>query len=247
MERKYALIISVILTIIIASDFYMLKYLAQDDNRESAVLSRVIDGDTIELDDGRVVRLLNINSPEKGQSGSDLSKNFLKSFENQSIELDIVGTDKYMRQLARLYANDYLNLEIVKKGFASKFLVDSSELKLFDGAETNAIKKSLGIWTKSNFFGCFQSKIDQKKEIVELTSLCGEINLSGWQIKDESRKIYLLNITIKKKLNLHTALGKDNETDIYWNSNQDIWNNDRDSFYLFDSGNKIAHQQTYGY
>jgi len=247
MDKKYALLISVILTIIIASDTFLFSLINKDSDKEKVVVMRVIDGDTIQLEDGRIVRLLNINSPEKGKPGSAESTSFLKQYENSSIQIEITGTDKYFRNLARLYSPDYLNLLIVQDGFASKFLVDPSELKLFSNAEAKAINNSYGIWKKSDYFGCFNSKIDSKKEIVTISNTCNEINLSGWMLKDESRKIYVFKSSIKDKLIIHTGVGKDNETDYFWNSNQNIWNDDRDTLYLFDSEGKIVHSHDYGY
>ena len=45
------------------------------------MISRVIDGDTVELEDGRTIRLLNINTPEKGRPFSDEATDFLKEYE----------------------------------------------------------------------------------------------------------------------------------------------------------------------
>ena len=40
--------------------------LTRDSSAEGAVVARVIDGDTVELVDGRRVRLVQIDTPEKG-------------------------------------------------------------------------------------------------------------------------------------------------------------------------------------
>ena len=48
-------------------------------------------------------------------------------------------------------------------------------------------------------------------------------------------------------ITLHSGSGSDNSTDIFWNSRGDIWNNDRDSSYLFDSSGGIAQYESYGY
>ena len=251
MDKKYSLVIAFLITGIIFLDIFLFTNLIRKDNKsiETAVLSRVIDGDTIVLNDNRIIRLLNVNSPEKGAYNSELSKDFLKNFENQSIKLIITGIDKYSRNLARIYSSDltYLNLKLVEKGFASKFLVDKKELSLFSNAESYAISNSKGTWIKSEHFGCFKAAIDKIKEIVSLKNHCNIINFNSWYLKDESRKIYLFkNINIGSII-IHSNVGEDNETDVFWNSKQDIWNNDRDSMYLFDEKNKIAHYQSYGY
>ena len=126
MNRKTALLISILLTLLLA---YFSSYSHNEASSEYASVSRVIDGDTLELEDGRIIRLLNINSPEKGALNAELSKEFLELFVNSTLEFKFEGNDKYGRSLARIYSQDYLNLKIVELGLASKFLVDDNELK----------------------------------------------------------------------------------------------------------------------
>jgi hypothetical protein len=56
-----------------------------------------------------------------------------------------IGLDKYKRTLARIYSSEYVPLDIVRRGFASTFLVDDSELDEFLKAELNAINLGLGM------------------------------------------------------------------------------------------------------
>lgn len=249
MDKKYALIFSLLLAGLIVSDVFIFNTLAgSNEVLEKAVISRVIDGDTVEIDDGRTVRLLNINSPEKGTHGCNLSADFLRRFENKSIEMEITGTDKYGRTLARLYSEgDYLNLNIVQFGFASKFLVNKEELSLFSEAEESAIKGAEGIWTHSEHFGCFESKIYEDEEIVSLENNCPQVDIRGWMLKDESRKVYTFKNISFERITLHSLAGTDNSTDIFWNNKDNIWNSDRDTLYLFDSEGNLVHHESYGY
>lgn len=238
------MLFALLITILIATNISLFHFLKEN---ESAIISRVIDGDTLELADGRIIRLLNINTPEKNEFGSELAKSYLKTFENSSINLEVAGIDKYQRVLARIYAPDYINLQIVKLGLARKFLVDKAETRIFLEAEEGAIKGSLGIWKKSSYYGCFKAEVDAKEELVKIINNCPAISISGWIIRDESRKFYKFgNISIGK-INIHSGAGKDNETSMFWNSGAGIWNNDRDTLYLFDSENKIALHHFYGY
>lgn len=247
MKKSYALIVSIAITLFLFAIFSFIRSNAAQGTLENAIISRVIDGDTVQLEDGRIIRLLNINSPEKNFYGSELGKNFLELYVNKSIGIKIIGKDKYYRNLAKLYAPEYLNLEIVKKGYASKFLVQEDELKEFDQAEKYAINNSLGLWKKSPYYGCFNAEIESEKEIVHLINTCSIIKADKWALKDESRKIYLISNVSLGSINIHTTIGKNNETDLFWNSKQTIWNNDRDSLYLFDSQGKIIAYSSYGY
>jgi len=245
MERKRAFLIALMFTILIAGNYLIFSY--NPPQRELVTVARVIDGDTLVLEDGRTIRLLNINSPEKSTPFYTLSLNYLKPLENNSIELEVTGVDKYSRTLARIYNPEYVNLNLVLDGLATKFLVHSSEIKDFAEAEKYAIENSFGIWEHSQYYGCFTAEIDAEDEKITLINACGPLNLKDWIISDESSKTYKFYSINLNKITLHSEIGEDNEDQIYWNSKRNIWNNDRDTFYLFDSEGKIAHHQAYGY
>lgn len=245
MKKSHALIFALAITLLIAANISLIN--SYKTIREKATILRIIDGDTIELSDKRKIRLLNINVPEKNQAGHELAENYLKDFLNKTIELEITGSDKYNRVLARIYLDEYINLELVEKGYSSKFLVDESELKLFSNAEKNAIDSSLGMWQKSQYYGCIKSEIEEKMERVILSSNCNKVNISSWILKDESRKNYHFKSLELVKITLHSLEGTDNSTDLFWNSKTNIWNNDRDTLYLFDREGKIVHYNFYGY
>lgn len=242
MKKFHALLLSFLITGLIASNIYLFSLL-NPKVRETAIVSRVIDGDTLELNDKRIIRLANINAPEKDAP----STNFLKFLENKTIELEIIGSDKYSRNLARIYIPEYLNLKIVSLGFASKFLVHDSEIKEFSKAEQNAIENSLGIWNHSVYYNCFTTQIDKYNEIIKLINNCEEINLEEWGLKDESTRFYTFPSVSLGEISLHSNLGEDNATDLFWNSKTNIWNNDRDTLYLFDQEGGLVHHESYGY
>ena len=162
MEKRYAFIFALVITLIIALNVFLFN-ISFSPQREKAKISRIIDGDTMELEDGKRIRLLNINAFEKNQPGHELAVDYLKNYENKTLEIEITGIDKYYRILARIYSPGYLNFELVKKGFASKFLVDKKELEIFADAEKNAIDKFLGIWQKSLYYDCIKSDINEKE------------------------------------------------------------------------------------
>ena len=246
MQQKHAFILALLLTLLIASDVYLFSHLNKAE-RKTVLITRGIDGDTFEIEKGEVIRLLNINTPEKGISGFEEAKQFLVQFENKTVEIEKVGSGKYGRTLARIYSPNYLNLEIIQKGLGTKFLVEKSELKLFSKAEKSAIESGLGIWKKSQYFNCFKSEIDSKEEVISIKSICGNINFENWVITDESRKEYKFPDLSFIEINLHTSEGENNETDLFWNSKTSVWNNDRDSLYIFDSERRLAHYESYGY
>ena len=274
MKAKHALILSIVLTILIASNVYLFSNF-EKTQRKKVTITRVIDGDTLELEDKSIVRLENINTPEKSVKGFEEAKEFLAKYERKKVEIEITGYDKYGRLLGKIYtpeyanylqpqsealadegsshsrrdsqASRYLNLEIVSEGLATKFLVSNEEKELFSIAEESAISQEKGIWKKSNYFDCITSEINARNELIILKSNCGEINIENWILGDESRKRYEFKSFNLDKLTFHTSSGKDNNTDIFWNLKTNVWNNDRDTLYLFDSGGELVHHESYGY
>jgi endonuclease YncB( thermonuclease family) len=248
MQRKHASILALCLTILISNTIFLFS-LSERDNLNSVIVSRVIDGDTFVTDSGEIIRLANINAPEKKSNLSLLSKAYLSSFINESIFLERIKIEKYGRTLGRIYTknNTYINLQLVNLGLASKFLVDESELSYFSRAEENAIENNKGIWNKSSFKDCIFIDIHEREEFVIIKNICSPIDFSGWVIKDESRKEYKFKNYINKVLILHSSSGNDNSTDLFWNEEKDIWNNDRDTLYLFDKENNLVFHKSYGY
>ncbi len=246
MERKFALFFAIAITLLIAINASIFSTQFSPE-REEVKIQRIIDGDTLELEDSRKIRLSNINTPEKNIPGSELATAYLKQYEDKIVEIEITGSDKYGRVLARIFVPDYLNLELVKRGLAVKYLVKEEEKKLFAEAEESAIKSSLGIWKKSPYYNCLESFISEKEEIVTISNKCNKLNIASWILKDESRKLYVFKEIELGVIKLHTEQGEDNETDIFWNSKSDIWNNDRDTLYMYDKDWQIIHYNSYGY
>ena len=89
---------------------------------ESARVVRILDGDTVELADGRIVRLIGIDTPEKGQPGADsatMCNTALVLGRTVRLEYGHERSDRYGRTLAYLYVDDRMvNREILNAGWA---------------------------------------------------------------------------------------------------------------------------------
>ncbi|MBU0547189.1 MAG: thermonuclease family protein [Candidatus Omnitrophica bacterium] len=107
------------------------------------LVTRVVDGDTLKLEDGKYLRLLGIDTPEMHESAklhrdalrSKQSVEAIKQLGRQSyeftkqmvegkrvrLEFDIERYDKYNRILAYVFLDDgtFLNARIVEEGYAS--------------------------------------------------------------------------------------------------------------------------------
>lgn len=123
-----------------------------------------IDGDTIKLADGERVRLIGIDSPEKGQCFYEESRQFAKELldgKTVILEQDISGKDDYGRPLRyallpaatededRLLVNDAL----VRKGFARAVASppDNQYRDLFISAQEEAIRENRGLWAACEY------------------------------------------------------------------------------------------------
>lgn len=247
MKKRDSLIFACLIAGIIISLGVLASLLHSKANLETTRILRVIDGDTVVVEDGRHVRLLNVNTAEKTEPGSEEAKEFTSQYINKTVKMQVTGEDKYHRSLARLYVPEYLNLALVQNGHATKFLVAPEEEKEFAKAEESAVAAELGRWEKSPLFGCVAVKINAEEELVTLTSICDSLNTKDWIIKDESRKTYHVPKRTLGEVTLHTKKGTDDQTNLYWGLTQDVWNNDRDTFYLYDADWHMIAYQSYGY
>ncbi len=242
MEKRYAIIVALLITGIIAGNY--LFFYEFDIKRESVVVARVIDGDTIELDDGRKIRMLNVDTPESGEFMSDEAVGFLKNFENKTIELEVSGTDRYGRILGRMFSPSYVNLELVELGLARAFLVQEEEIKNFKKAESEARDKGLGLWEKSEYYGCLGVEINKKEEYVIIENLCGA-DITKWSIKDESTRKYVFKKHYEK-VRLNSGSGQDSNDEVFWGRGN-VWNDDKDSIFIRDDEEKLVYFNSYGY
>ena len=126
-------------------------------------VSRVIDGDTIQLKNGETVRYLDINTPETvhpskpiecyGRNSSDHNK---KLVNGKTIYLftGINSRDKYGRTLAYVYTeNSFVNGELVAEGFAEARSYGQPGILFRELKELHNMAKSKtkGLWGKCKY------------------------------------------------------------------------------------------------
>ncbi len=126
---KVAILIFIFLIAVNYSYFdNLLKNFLSED--KEIIVDRVIDGDTIESN-GTSIRLLGINSPEKGEFGYNEAKNFLQNkILNKTVTLKFTNerTDKYGRTLAYVFINSLnINVESVRNGFSNYYFYSGKD------------------------------------------------------------------------------------------------------------------------
>jgi len=117
----------------------------------------VIDGDSLMLVNGEEVRLICIDTPEKGREGYLDAKEYLEELVfGKMVRLvrDVSDRDKYERLLRYVYLEDgsFVNEMIVKKGYGTvyRYEPDVSLCPVIQSAEDYARRHDLGIWEDSS-------------------------------------------------------------------------------------------------
>lgn len=125
---------------------------------ERATVAEVVDGDTLRLDDGRVVRLVQIDAPEPRDRecyGADATAALLE-LAPEGTEVTLVrdgvldSVDRFDRLLRYVFVGARnLNLELVREGAAAPYFFDGDRGRyadrLLDAAE-KARDEGVGLW-----------------------------------------------------------------------------------------------------
>lgn len=126
-----------------------------------ATVTRVIDGDTIEVDINGItydVRYIGVDTPEMtdkrpeiyalAQEAAGLNRQLVEGKVVQ-LEKDVSETDKYDRLLRYVYVGDiFVNAELVKYGLAraKAYEPDTKNQDYFEELEAGAKQEKIGIW-----------------------------------------------------------------------------------------------------
>lgn len=126
--------------------------------RYKTKVARVVDGDTIKLETGEVVRYIGIDTPETvhpskpvqcyGKEASDKNRELVEGKEIK-LEKDVSETDKYGRLLRYIWLGDMLvNEYLVREGYAqsSSYPPDIKYQNKFIEAQRLARDENKGLW-----------------------------------------------------------------------------------------------------
>lgn len=110
-------------------------------------VTRVIDGDTFETKEKQIIRIKDINAPEKGLCGYDTSKAYLTHLIlGKNVYIKVSWLDRYRRQIGSVYLTDGTNLteKIVRDGEAMLVQTSKSDKTLLAaGNEARTEKRGL--------------------------------------------------------------------------------------------------------
>jgi micrococcal nuclease len=247
-KKKGVILISLISLLLFVIDYSFIdeglgKFL---DEKEFTIVSRIIDGDTIVVGNDTHVRLLGINTPEKGEEYYNEAKLSLAKLMNKTVQLEYTGDriDKYGRTLAYVIFEDNVNIEQVKNGFANFYIYGfdkySSQLKEAWN-ECLAKGKNLCEKSKDKCANCIELK-SIKNQTVKLVNNCGfNCNLTNWQIKDEGRKKFVFeNYILEEEVSIIVGNETNTEERLFWKREDYVWTEGGDTFFLRDSQGKLV-------
>lgn len=230
------------------------------DYKDGDTFDVLIENPVAGLREKETVRLLGVDAPELAgdeffaTNAAIYTKQLLKG---NSIYL-VLGSrsrDSFCRLLAYVYLNDgtFLNADLLSKGYVRLFT--KMECLLYDrffAIQNDAMAKRLGLWGERDEKIAILYIYNHAREehVVIANNLNKRIDLSGWFVKDSEDNI--LHIPEHAFIEQHGLMriytGENGIADppqAYYTLTENIWGNDGDAAYLFDSrGNLI---DTYEY
>lgn len=222
------------------------------NEQQTVSVNRIVDGDTIDTSIGKI-RLLGINTPEKGEKYSTEAKTFLeRQVLNKTVKIEF-GKEKkdlYGRYLAYVFSEGKnVNLEIVKAGFANPYFPSGKDnyyslfFEAWEKCTENYCKKS-----EDKCGNCIVVKeLDKYEQKVIFSNKCNfNCNISNWDVKDEGRKHFIFNNSViyaNSELKLIVENKTDTKTTKYWKRETYVWTSSGDTLFLRDSaGNLVTYE-----
>lgn len=230
-----------------------------------ATVVRVVDGDTVELEDGRRVRYIGVNTPEQDQPFYEEAKESNRQLvegKQVLLEFDITTFDMYGRWLAYLFVEGrFVNYELVRRGFANVYTVPPNVKydELLRQAEGQAREEEAGLWASVEV-GVKITHIEADApgndndnpngEWIEIANRgTSPVDLTGYTLKDEANHIYTFGpfqLSPEATVRLLSGQGQDSEGELYWGFvGQSVWNNGGDSAYLRDPQGNLVDAYAY--
>ncbi len=220
---------------------------------ERGRVQRVVDGDSL-IVDGRDVRLIGINAPERGDAQHVAAREHLRSLvdgETVYLERDVERRDQYGRELAYVYRDDgtFVNHEMLRAGYAQAYTVPPNVLHALVAiqAEMAARESGSGLWARSELpleITHLQHDAPGRDEEnpggewieIENTGRVA-VALENVSIRDEANNVYVFadgDLGPGQVVRVHSGRGDDAPGRRFWGESRAIWNNGGDAAILRD-------------
>jgi len=253
--KKNVVVLIILIVLLFVINYSFLDSLLVDffDEGEFVVVERVIDGDTVVVE-GISVRLLGINSPEKGEQYYDEAREFLEeAVINKKVMLKF-GKEKkdlYNRTLAYVFVGGKnINLELVRRGFANFYFPSGKDVYYEDFKE--AWEECVENLCEMSENDCIElGEFDYKEEVVVFRNDCEfDCDLTGWEIKDEGRKKFVFpRFVLEEGESVRVIVSgnntSNNRNELFWIRNDYVWTDSGDTLFLRDGEGKLVLWESY--
>ena len=231
---------------------------ASQDPKGSFLVKKVVDGDTIVLADGRRIRYIGINTPERGEPLWKKARDYnAQKVGGKLVTLEFgqVTEDAYGRTLAYAFVNgEMVNAALLQAGLAHLFVIEpityyQNFLRLQEEART----QGRGIWGRDGSRGPLKiTRLNANAEGDDRYNLNGEyvricnissavLDLKGFSLSDQQGHHYTFTkgfIRPGYTVLLFTGAGRDivdgvDQLRLFWGSRYPIWNNKGDKASLW--------------
>lgn len=181
-------------------------------------VTQVIDGDTIIVSDGRKVRYLGVNTPEREQPFAEAATRLNRELvlgKEVRLAPDKEEKDRYGRTLAYVYVGEEMvNARLLAEGLAHIFVIGSlSHYRDFLQTQREAKARAKGVWGKKGFPGPLKitslhtdakgdDRTNLNDEYVRICNISDErIALKGFSIEDDYA--HRTGLNVDRRGNLH--------------------------------------------
>ena len=115
-------------------------------------VTHIVDGDTFDIASGERIRMIGIDTPERGEyfyKEASIRLEELIGGKEVILTKDISETDRYGRLLRHVYYDDvWINKQMIDEGFAKlvTFPPDVAHVEIFEQAQQKARNAGVGMW-----------------------------------------------------------------------------------------------------
>ena len=218
-KQKDALVLVLLIIVLVIINYSWLDDVLDNflNTDEQVHVDRIIDGDTIESNKTSI-RLLGINTPEKGELYYEEAKRFLENeILNKTVNLKYGKEryDKYDRVLAYVFLDNVnINLKLVEEGFANYYFYDGRDKysNALEDAWDDCIENKVNLCAPSQH-ACAQCiEIISKDAIINNCDF--ECDITGWRIKGEGRQDFLFEgvLNVGREIEFELELTPEGDT-----------------------------------
>jgi len=257
MKDKRAIALLLFLVLMVGCPLLMSPLASTQGPKGPFGVTRVVDGDTIVLADGRHIRYLGINTPERGEPCWKNAKEYnaqMVGGKAVTLEFGQAREDKYGRTLAYVtVGGEMVNAQLLRAGWAHLFILEP--IRYYDHfrrLQEEARAEGLGIWGRDGHTGPLKitrlnadaggdDRYNLNGEYVRICNISPTtLNLRGFSLSDHYGHRYIFATGVLRPgytALLLTGAGRDNaagtdQLSFYWGSPYPIWNNKGDQAFL---------------